>query len=167
MRALVAAALLPAVLVATMACGSSSDGEPAPVAGVPATLQFTGTTLDGKKFDAASLAGKPTVLWFWAPWCATCFGQAPAVAEDATEYAGRVNFLGVAGLGDAKEMAEFVADGEVGNVPHLNDAAGTVWKKFGITEQSHFVMLDRAGKVVQQGYMDADLLGQWVGHIAK
>lgn len=167
MRAIVAAALLPAVLVATMACGSSGEDAAPATAGVPDTLQFAGTTLDGKKFDAASLAGKPTVLWFWAPWCATCFGQAPAVAEDATEYAGRVNFLGVAGLGDAKDMVEFVDDGEVGNVPHLNDAAGAVWRKFGITEQSHFVMLDRAGTVVQQGYMDADLLSQWVGHIAK
>jgi hypothetical protein len=30
---------------------------------------FAGTTVEGKPFSGASLAGKPTVLWFWAPWC--------------------------------------------------------------------------------------------------
>lgn len=30
-------------------------------------LAFTGTTLDGSTLDAATLAGTPVVLWFWAP----------------------------------------------------------------------------------------------------
>ncbi|GAA2888845.1 hypothetical protein GCM10020220_093800 [Nonomuraea rubra] len=34
---------------------------------VPDVLRFTATTLDGQKFDGASLAGKPVVFWFWAP----------------------------------------------------------------------------------------------------
>jgi thiol-disulfide isomerase/thioredoxin len=107
------------------------------------------------------------VLWFWAPWCATCFGQAALVSAEAQEFTGRVNFVGVAGLGGAKEMAEFVSDGEVGNVTHLNDQAGAVWRKFGITEQSQFVLLDRAGKVVQKGFLDSVTFDQWVRHIAK
>ncbi|MDQ7909656.1 redoxin domain-containing protein [Phytohabitans sp. ZYX-F-186] len=122
---------------------------------VPATLKFTGTTLDGKAFDAASLAGRPTVLWFWAPWCATCFGQAASVSDMQAEFGGKVNLLGVAGLGDAKEMAEFVADGQVGNVTHLNDQAGAVWKKFQIAEQSTYVFLDQDGKVLSKGWMDS------------
>src|SRR3712207_8342970 len=36
----------------------------APAAGV---LAFTGRTLDGAAFDAAALAGRPALLWFWAP----------------------------------------------------------------------------------------------------
>ncbi|BCB74129.1 protein disulfide oxidoreductase [Phytohabitans flavus] len=122
---------------------------------VPATLTFSGTTLDGKPFDAASLAGRPTVLWFWAPWCATCFGQAASVADMQAEFGQKVNLLGVAGLGDAKEMKEFVTDGEVGNVTHLNDQAGSVWKKFKIAEQSTYVFLDRDGKVLSKGWMDS------------
>lgn len=122
---------------------------------VPATLAFTGTTLDGKAFDAASLAGKPTVLWFWAPWCATCFGQAASVSDMQDEFGAKVNLLGVAGLGDAGEMKDFVADGQVGDVTHLNDQAGAVWKKFKITEQSTYVFLDRDGKVLSKGWMDS------------
>jgi len=130
----------------------AADAKPAVV---PATLTFTGTTLDGKSFDAASLAGRPTVLWFWAPWCATCFGQAASVSDMQDEFGTKVNLLGVAGLGDAKAMKEFVTDGQVGDVTHLNDQAGTVWKKFKIAEQSTYVFLDRDGKVLSKGWMDS------------
>jgi len=30
-------------------------------------LDFTAPTVDGGRFDASTLAGTPTVLWFWAP----------------------------------------------------------------------------------------------------
>jgi thiol-disulfide isomerase/thioredoxin len=162
---LVAAALL-AVTLAGGGCaggttppsGDWNGGQPAVAdakQAVPETLTFTGTTLDGKPFDAASLAGRPTVLWFWAPWCATCFGQAASVSDMQDEFGTKVNLLGVAGLGDAKEMKEFVADGQVGDVTHLNDQAGAVWKKFKISEQSTYVFLDRDGKVLSKGWMDS------------
>ncbi|MFC0528400.1 redoxin family protein [Phytohabitans kaempferiae] len=122
---------------------------------VPATLAFKGTTLEGKAFDAASLAGRPTVLWFWAPWCATCFGQAASVADMQAQFGTKVNLLGIAGLGDTKEMKDFVTEGEVGNVTHLDDQAGAVWKKFEIAEQSTYVFLDRDGKVTSKGWMDS------------
>jgi thiol-disulfide isomerase/thioredoxin len=46
------------------------NGTPvAATSAVPQTLAFTAHTVGGKRFDAASLAGKPVVLWFWAAWC--------------------------------------------------------------------------------------------------
>ncbi|MFC3386933.1 TlpA family protein disulfide reductase, partial [Couchioplanes caeruleus subsp. azureus] len=121
---------------------------------VPASLTFTGRTLDGKPFDAATLAGKPTILWFWAPWCATCASQAMSIADVREEYGDRLNILGIGGMGGNEEMHEFVADLEVGSVPHLDDEAGTLWKKFGITEQSTYVIIDRTGRTVVTGYLD-------------
>ncbi|MDH2393959.1 redoxin family protein, partial [Streptomyces sp. HNM0663] len=41
--------------------------------------------MDGKPFDAKTLAGKPAVLWFWAPWCPTCKGQAAETAKVAAD----------------------------------------------------------------------------------
>lgn len=32
-----------------------------------AALDFTGTTVEGAPFDAATLAGTPVILWFWTP----------------------------------------------------------------------------------------------------
>ena len=38
-----------------------------PSAVVPASLQFSAPLVGGGDIDAATLAGKPTVFWFWAP----------------------------------------------------------------------------------------------------
>jgi thiol-disulfide isomerase/thioredoxin len=131
-----------------------SKATEAPPVTVPATLRFSGKTLDGKAFDASTLAGKPTILWFWAPWCATCASEAQSVRDLQEVYGDRLNFLGIAGMGKNKEMHQFVADLEVGNVTHLDDQAGKLWKKFKITEQSLYVVIDRTGKIRSTGYLD-------------
>jgi thiol-disulfide isomerase/thioredoxin len=133
---------------------SSAASSPSGAAAVPTTLRFTGKTLDGKAFDASTLAGKPAILWFWAPWCATCASEAQSIADLADEYQGRIGILGIAGLGGNKAMHQFVSDLDVGAVPHLDDEAGRIWKRFKITEQSTYVFVDRTGKVVRTGYLD-------------
>jgi thiol-disulfide isomerase/thioredoxin len=148
---LVALALLAGCSAAPPAAPANAVAEKAVT---PATLAFTGKTLDGAKFDAATLAGKPAILWFWAPWCATCAGEAQSIAGLADEYQGRIGILGIAGMGDNKAMHQFVSDLEVGAVPHLDDQAGVIWKKFGITQQSLYVFLDRTGTIVKTGYLD-------------
>ncbi|NGY62180.1 redoxin domain-containing protein, partial [Lentzea sp. NEAU-D13] len=80
------------VLLASLAaCGGDPAGAPqpaptpppatsqtsaaAPTSGapeVPDQLKFTAKTVDGKDLNGADLAGKPVVLWFWAPWCPKC-----------------------------------------------------------------------------------------------
>jgi thiol-disulfide isomerase/thioredoxin len=116
-------------------------------------LDFTATTLDGATFEGASLAGKPALLWFWAPWCPTCAGQADHVSEVAAEYAGQVNVVGVGGLDQAAAMRTFVEDRGVGGFVHLSDESGEVWQRFGITSQSTYVVLDAAGVVVAEGVL--------------
>ncbi|GAA0520313.1 thiol:disulfide interchange protein [Paractinoplanes deccanensis] len=154
------AVLLAAALLAA-GCGAPEEqttaawDPPDPGAtAAPATLAFTGKTLDGKPYDARVLAGLPTVLWFWAPWCATCASEAQSVRDLEEQYRGKVNFLGIAGLGDNKAMHQFVDDFELSAVPHLDDQAGAIWKKFKITQQSLYVVLDKTGKVRKTGYLD-------------
>src|SRR6478736_5413787 len=112
---LILPALMVAALVALTGCHSdmtaarADTAKKAATAAVPAALSFTGTTLDGKKFDGASMAGKPVVLWFWAPWCATCAGEAASVHDLADKYHGQVDVLGVAGMGPEKDMHQFVS----------------------------------------------------------
>jgi thiol-disulfide isomerase/thioredoxin len=130
-------------------------------AAVPASLSFTGTTLDGAAFDGAALAGRPTLLWFWAPWCATCAMQASSMTDLKALYGDRLAILGVAGLGDHKAMTEFVSDFKVTTVPSLDDEAGVLWRRFKITEQSTFVLIDRQGTVLHTGWLDdVDLSAQ-------
>jgi thiol-disulfide isomerase/thioredoxin len=134
---------------------AAADGKAPAAATVGGTLAFAGKTLDGQAFDAATLAGKPALLWFWAPWCATCAGQASSVQEIQQEYGGKLGVLGIAGLGSNAEMHEFVSDLEIPDVRTLDDQAGVVWRKFGITQQSTYVLIDAGGKVVTSSYLDA------------
>jgi hypothetical protein len=45
---------------------------------------------------------------------------------------------------------------------HLADEEGVVWKRFGIAEQSLYVLLDAAGQVLYQGRLDDDELAERV-----
>ncbi|MGC9538979.1 redoxin domain-containing protein [Streptomyces sp. UG1] len=134
---------------------AAQDGDGAGTAAVPEALRFTGTTVDGKPFDAATLAGKPTVLWFWAPWCPTCKAQGPETARVADRFEGKAHVIGVAGLDKPQAMKDFVTDTKVGTFPNLSDEPGEIWKKFEITQQSIYVILDKDGKTVFTGSLPA------------
>jgi peroxiredoxin len=156
---------------ASSAAGTASDDAAAPTGStstsasaagaVPPALAFTARTVSGGQFDGASLAGRPTVLWFWAPWCPTCAGQAKGVKATAEQLAGKVNVVGVGGLDDEPAMRRFITEWKLDGVPHLSDEAGVVWKKFAVTSQSTFVLLDSRGSVVHKGVLKGDdLLGR-------
>jgi len=128
---------------------------------VPATLAFSAPVVGGGQFDGASLASKPAVLWFWAAWCPRCRAKAGDVKAVQAEYAGKVTFVGVAGLGSGDDaMAQFVAQHNLGGVTHLADDQGMVWRHFGVIEQEFFVVLDKAGTVVHKGPLSTSDLRQ-------
>ncbi|WBB92064.1 redoxin family protein [Verrucosispora sp. WMMC514] len=180
-----ATAVLLAAVLATAGCGAGPDAEAAPPAGgppstavdtaspsagptvsVPDTLRFTGTTLDGAAFDAATLAGRPVVLWFWAPWCATCASQAWTIAEIEPGFRETVPIIGVAGLGERKAMTDFVTEFELGPMPQIEDRAGAIWRRFEVVEQSTFVIIDRDGRIIHQGWLDGEDLTRRVTALA-
>jgi thiol-disulfide isomerase/thioredoxin len=134
--------------------GQSGAPQPAPTA-----LQFTGTTIQGAPFSGASLAGKPVVLWFWAPWCTICRGEAPDVAKVAAEFSGRVAFVGIPGLGSVDEMKGFVSDTGTSGFTHVADVDGTLWARFGVAAQPAFVFVTRDGQSQEvSGSLAADQL---------
>jgi thiol-disulfide isomerase/thioredoxin len=143
-----------------------SGGPPASPAQVPDVLRFTGTTLTGAAFDAAQFAGRPVVLWFWAPWCATCASQAWTVAEIAPKYRDTVPIVGVAGLGEQRAMKDFVTEFELAGTTQVDDRKGALWKRFKVTEQSIFVIIDRTGAVVHRGFLDGEALSARVAALA-
>ncbi|MFI7333446.1 TlpA family protein disulfide reductase [Micromonospora aurantiaca (nom. illeg.)] len=162
-----AGAVAPAPPAAASPSGPASGPASASPAVVPAALSFTGKTLDGTAFDAAALAGRPVVLWFWAPWCATCASQAWTVAEIAPTYRDTVPIVGVAGLGEQKAMKSFVTEFDLGGTTQIDDRAGALWRRFKVAEQSTFVVLDRTGRVVHQGFLDGEALTRQVERLAR
>ncbi|RZU77473.1 thiol-disulfide isomerase/thioredoxin [Micromonospora kangleipakensis] len=162
----VAAASPAAPTIGPAAPTGTPAATPAVPARVPETLKFTAKTLDGTRFSAAELAGKPVVLWFWAPWCATCASQAWTVAEIAPKYRDTVPIVGVAGLGEQQAMKEFVTEFDLAGTPQLDDRAGALWRRFEVVEQSTFLIIDRDGRVVHQGFLDGESLSRRVAALA-
>lgn len=157
--------LLLCLVLALAGCGSPAAAPPG-VGASPAVggepLDFTAVTTDGDTFDGRSLAGLPAVLWFWAPWCPTCRAQIPAVTSLAEQYGDQVGFVGVGSLDDPAAIEGFATDAAAEGLTQLSDADGAVWRHFGITEQSVYVILDADGEVVDDGYLDNDELADAV-----
>lgn len=132
---------------------STTDGGTATT--TPPLLDFTSTTVTGDAFDGATLVGRPTVLWFWAPWCPTCRGQIPQVEALAADHGDDLNVIGVGSLDSAEAIAGFA--GGVTGLTHLEDVDGELWRRFQVTEQSSFVVLDADGTVsFEAGYGGSD-----------
>ena len=170
---MVARRLIGLFVVAVMAlagCGGT-DGSTAGSVESPSStptgspLEFTATTVDGKPFDGRSLTGKPAVLWFWAPWCPTCLQQAPGVREAFEQYGDRVAIVGVASLDKATAMPEFIDLAKIESITNLSDEPGDVWKRFGVTAQSIFVLIDETGTVTFRGRLASDEVADRVGEL--
>ncbi len=145
--------LLAALVVSVAACGGGSKAQPAAAPSpsgahpsVPAQLQFTAKTLDGRQFSGESLLGKPAVLWFWAPWCPTCQREAPMVARVAAAHP-TVTFVGVAARDEPSAMQQFVDKYKLNAFSQLADTHGVVWAKFGVLAQPAFAFVTAKGGV--------------------
>lgn len=142
----------------------TSRPESSPATAVPASLDFRATTVSGDAFDAASVAGRPVLLWFWAPWCPTCRGQIPQVESLASDYGDDLTVIGVGSLDSSDAIAAFAE--EVDDFTQLEDVEGELYRRFDIVEQSSFVLLDAAGEVAfSTGYGGSDDLADEVAAV--
>ena len=101
--------------------------------------------LDGTVLDTAALTRGGTVLWFWAPWCTLCRGEAPDLVEVAARH--DVDVIGVAGRGDLGAMLDFIDDTGTGGFTHLADVTGVVWDELEVFAQPAFAFIDDSGEV--------------------
>ncbi len=127
-----------------------------------AKLTFTAKTVDGKSFSSKVLANKkPTVIWFWAPWCAICKNESAYIVAAAEKYKGKVNFLGVGALGSGEEMADFVTHTGTSIFTNLNDESGKIWNRFGVIIQPTLIFVDAKGKISSKvGPSDEEFLAK-------
>jgi thiol-disulfide isomerase/thioredoxin len=100
-------------------------------------LQFSATTLSGAPFNGVTLQGKPSVLWFWTPWCPFCNAEAPGVSQVAAANRA-VTFVGVAAHSDVGAMQDFVSKYNL-NFTNLNDTDGSIWARYNVPWQPAYV----------------------------
>ena len=144
---------------------SEAEAEAAPTtAAVDAgLLGFQAPTVAGEPFDAAALAGRDVVVWFWSPWCGSCNREADGVGRVAAALGDDVAFIGIAGGAEHDEYEEFLADHDLSSFPQLVDDTGEIWARFGADViRSSFFFLDDTGDTSQTGYgeIDEDALRQ-------
>lgn len=161
MKMLIATVVGAALLVG--GCGGDATDAVEPATGPPAStgapssggtggdvheaLTFEAETLDGEAFDGASLAGRPVVFWFWAPWCPKCQSEGPDVAKAAEKYGDEVSFVGIGGLEkDKNRLRGFVSRTGTGKLTHLDDRTGRLYSHFKVTSQSSFLFMAPDGK---------------------
>lgn len=149
-----------ALAIALLAAGISTPAASGATKKNVAKLTFTTKTVEGAKYSSKELlAGKPSVLWFWAPWCAICQNESKDIVATAAAYKGKVNFIGVGALGNQPELAHFVETNGTSSFTNLDDSSGKLWKRFGVIIQPTLIFVDKNGVITTKiGPSDADFL---------
>jgi thiol-disulfide isomerase/thioredoxin len=121
---------------------------------------FSSTTLEGQSVTQADYEGKPTIMWFWAPWCSVCRSEAPTLFKVASALDGSVDVVGVAALGSVDEMKTFVSDTGIENFTQLADPDAEVWSVFGVASQPAFAFISADGsiEIVQGSISEEEIL---------
>lgn len=88
-----------------------------PVSGVPDSAGATAHRLlalnltdpDGQTHTLSKWQGKPLLINFWATWCPPCREEMPLLDRTAREFAGSVQFVGVA-YDEPAQVARYAQD---------------------------------------------------------
>jgi cytochrome c biogenesis protein CcmG/thiol:disulfide interchange protein DsbE len=170
----VVAVLAVAGVGATLAAGlRSSTGRAAAAAGDVVQEQardqpaagLRGTTLDGDRFDLASLRGQVVLVNVWASWCGPCRQELPALAAAQSRWS--TDGFRVAGIDmrDNDESAHrLLADVGATGLTSVADPQGTLAVAWGARGVPESFLVDRGGRVRWwvQGAVDAAWLEQRV-----
>jgi thiol-disulfide isomerase/thioredoxin len=107
---------------------------------------FTLQTLGGKTVSLESLAGKPVLLAFWAPWCGVCKTESQNFSWVKKVVGDRAHVLSVASSWeDVTEVQAYVAENGV-DYPVLLDVERLAGK-FKVEAFPTVYFLDREGRV--------------------
>ena len=145
----------------------TSDASDDMAGGAPQPLQFEADLVGGGGIDlAASFDGKPTLLWFWAPWCGICNREAPSVEAAAQQYGDQVDFVGVAWSGSEDQFQGFVADHGL-TFPQISDDPGLVYERFGVAFQPAMVVIQPDGTLERlSGSLDSGTVEEIIAQAA-
>ena len=104
---------------------------------------------------------RPVLLWFWAPHCPICRGEAPDIEELAQENSHRLKVVGVGAFDDLDYAHRFVADTGT-TFTMLWSESAEVWNHYGVRVNSHFWLLEANGNRIgtsSQAYNRASVEG--------
>jgi len=117
--------------------------------------RLSATDLDGSRFAMTDLAGKPTVLYFWATWCPQCRLQRDVLNKLAGEWGGRLRTAALSVDDDAQTVRRYLESHTP--LSHELRASPELLELFQVESLPTLAVIDATGRVktVSAGPMDA------------
>lgn len=134
------AAALPDVPAASSTEAASGRGQP--IGDRTPAPDFQLQLLNGGTLRTSDLAGKRTVLNFWASWCASCRAEAPLLARvSAGSREQGIQFVGIAIQDTEQEARAFLAEFGI-TYPNGIDHTGRIATGYRVAQIPTLVLLD-------------------------
>jgi thiol-disulfide isomerase/thioredoxin len=135
------------IALALTADGGRATGD-AETPGVPVPDVSVARLNGGGEFALAQLehAKTPILLWFWAPWCAVCNHEAPAIERLAADTRGELAVVAIGGRDQASNGPAFATRHRLRSPTVLFDEPMAAWNAYAIPGQPAGVLLDRNGR---------------------
>ena len=117
--------------------------------------------LDGQPWSTARLAGKPAVLYFFAPWCGVCAASSPQLRW-FDRWAGQDVQVVLVGLdwSSADELAQYAARHEL-TLPILVGGRQTA-ADYRVPGYPTYYVLDRSGRIAGRAFGYTTAPGLWL-----
>ena len=100
---------------------------------------------DGSPVRHTDLLGKPSVVNFWATWCASCPQEHPLLVDLAARYQGRVQFVGIAYNDKNEALSGWLQRHGGATYPTLIDINGKAAIAYGVYGVPETYVLDAQG----------------------
>ena len=120
-----------------------TTGRPIPAPELPKRV------LVGPPTTLATLRGRPAIINAWASWCEPCIKEAPQIARLASELHGRATLVGLDWSDSHAGAAAFVRQNHW-RFPVLEDDAGTVGHRYGLTGLPATFVIDARGRIIKR-----------------
>jgi hypothetical protein len=120
-----------------------------------------GTTLVGEPYDLGDAAGRPALVYFFAPWCTICGASADNLARlRRWRDAGEFEIVAVAlDWGDAAEVRAYTERHDLGLTVMLGDAR--IARQWQIYAYPSYYVLDSQHRIARRDIGYSSQLGLW------
>lgn len=125
---------------------------------------LAGRTVEGGRFDLASLSGKLAVVNFWATWCSECRREHPAFVRIAERYRGQpVALVGVVFQDDPEAVRQYMRT-MGGEWPNVEDPTSRIAIDYGVYGVPETFLIDGGGVIRAKiiGRIDERTLRAWI-----
>lgn len=107
---------------------------------------FRLSTLGGQTYTSRDLAGKPSIINFWATWCVPCVQEHGLLQSAARYYGEHANFVGVVYQDDELKAKQYL-DRYGSSFPQLWDTGSAMAIDFGVAGVPESFIIDAGGVV--------------------